>query len=463
MKAVLNEESLFKIEELFVSTTDKKGIILSGNEVFTRISEYKLVELVNQPHNVIRHPDMPKTAFRLFWETISTGEPFCAYVKNRAKSGKYYWVFASTVPISTGYLSIRLKPSSKLQSTVETLYQQILKVEQDASASNVGLDLLLESLKTLGFDSYKEFMIHALFAELESRNEKIKDLKEEINQDRKSNDSFFSLIESIKKKCDLGLKDIVAGSTAFASIEGFHREFLKQSQTILNACRCLETLSLNMAVTANKLGKKGAALSLVSSAFQRSSREVLVRFSEFGKESHLLADEVQNAGLRFGLLRLAVEYLSRATADLLEKDPLKLTVEEKKRAINDQEVFTSMLKETLEKVFEEQDKAVRAVVEFKLYLLALKNMMVSFDLIRMGGRLEGSRNNETDQGFSAFINEIMAFLLSVEKPLQDMSIEIEKVLTVLVRMKEYLQVFTDTMIQVEMYQLRAQFNAKEPA
>ena len=107
----LNEESSFLINELFVSTTNKTGIIESGNEVFYRVSEYTRDELLQQPHNKIRHPDMPKTAFRFMWDALTNNEPFCAYVKNRSKSGKYY---CSSPPLPfLRWFKIYIKKSSK--------------------------------------------------------------------------------------------------------------------------------------------------------------------------------------------------------------------------------------------------------------------------------------------------------------------------------------------------------------
>src|SRR4051812_27090860 len=87
-------ESPFGIEELFYSTTDRKGVILHGNDVFVRVSKHARERLVGSPHNIIRHPDMPRAAFRLVWETILSGSPVVAYVKNMAANGDYYWVTA---------------------------------------------------------------------------------------------------------------------------------------------------------------------------------------------------------------------------------------------------------------------------------------------------------------------------------------------------------------------------------
>jgi len=85
-----NVESKFEINEIFFSKTDLKGIILDGNEVFYRVAKYSPEELIGKPHNIVRHPDMPKVVFKLLWQYIQNCQPFAGYVKNLAKDGSYY-------------------------------------------------------------------------------------------------------------------------------------------------------------------------------------------------------------------------------------------------------------------------------------------------------------------------------------------------------------------------------------
>lgn len=168
----------FGIAELFFSTTDRKGLILSGNEVFARVSGWSEDELLGAPHNIIRHPDMPRAAFRLLWSEIEAGRPVAAYVKNMAKDGAYYWVLALVTPADGGYLSIRVKPSSPILDVVAGVYADTLAHEQavedgDASrrkeAIEAGLDYLTARLVELGFPTYDAFMRAALGGEVKER------------------------------------------------------------------------------------------------------------------------------------------------------------------------------------------------------------------------------------------------------------------------------------------------------
>ena len=109
---VSGQEFPFPKGQTLVSTTDTKGRILYCNEIFIEVSGYEKEELLGQPHNIVRHPDMPEEAYRDMWETIASGRPWSAPVKNRRKNGDHYWVVANATPLlengkPTGYMSVR--------------------------------------------------------------------------------------------------------------------------------------------------------------------------------------------------------------------------------------------------------------------------------------------------------------------------------------------------------------------
>ena len=85
-------------EEIIVSKTDLKGIITYANRTFLKVAGYTEEEVLGKPHSIIRHPDMPRCVFKLLWDTIESGEEIFAYVKNLAKNGDHYWVFAHVTP-----------------------------------------------------------------------------------------------------------------------------------------------------------------------------------------------------------------------------------------------------------------------------------------------------------------------------------------------------------------------------
>jgi len=121
---------LSKEDELFFSITNQRGNIQLANSTFCKISGYSIEELKAQPHNIVRHPDMPKIIFQLMWDTIKSGQPFGGYIKNLASDGRYYWVYALVVPVEQNFLSIRMKPSVQTIQSIERLYQRLCNIEK---------------------------------------------------------------------------------------------------------------------------------------------------------------------------------------------------------------------------------------------------------------------------------------------------------------------------------------------
>ena len=134
--ASLEHEITIEPHEFIVSKTDTKGRIIYCNEIFIHMSGYREEELLGRPHNIVRHPDMPKAIFKLLWQKIQAKEEIFAYVKNRSKDGRYYWVFANvTASLDNlgniiGYYSVRTKPNDKALEIITGLYREMIQIEQ---------------------------------------------------------------------------------------------------------------------------------------------------------------------------------------------------------------------------------------------------------------------------------------------------------------------------------------------
>ena len=130
----INEEFIHE-GKVIISQTDAAGIITFANRRFCEVSGYSVAELVGQPHNIIRHPDMPKIAFAKMWETIQGGQIWNGLVKNLRKDGLYYWVDTEVMPIKdennqiTGYIAARNAPSRKDIKENEEIYRKMLDTE----------------------------------------------------------------------------------------------------------------------------------------------------------------------------------------------------------------------------------------------------------------------------------------------------------------------------------------------
>lgn len=129
---VTDNEKRFTEEQKLISTTDLQGNITHCNDVFVAVSGYSRDELIGQPHNLVRHPDMPEAAFKVMWEHLKANQPWMGLVKNRCKNGDHYWVNAYVTPITengktVGYESVRVCPKRQDVDRAERVYSAINK------------------------------------------------------------------------------------------------------------------------------------------------------------------------------------------------------------------------------------------------------------------------------------------------------------------------------------------------
>jgi aerotaxis receptor len=123
-------ETIVPDDEFIYSRTNLKGVIEEANEAFARISGYTREEMIGQPHNLVRHPEMPEAAFADLWADLAAGRPWRGLVKNRRKDGGYYWVVANASPVRehgqiVGYQSVRARPTRQETAAAEDAYRRI--------------------------------------------------------------------------------------------------------------------------------------------------------------------------------------------------------------------------------------------------------------------------------------------------------------------------------------------------
>ena len=161
-------EVFFDKEDVIVSKTNYKGMITYANRTFLTVSEYDQDDVLGKPHNVIRHPDMPRSIFRLLWERLLVGREIFAYVVNRTKLGNHYWVLAHVTPSFdaerriVGFHSSRRVPDrAPLDGAIIPLYRRLRQCEQEAADPKLGLraasDMLQAILQDKGVD-YDQFI-----------------------------------------------------------------------------------------------------------------------------------------------------------------------------------------------------------------------------------------------------------------------------------------------------------------
>lgn len=160
-------ERKMRADDFIVSKTDAKGRIIYCNPIFIEFSGYSEQELLGKQHNIVRHPDMPRTTFKLAWDTIKSGNEFFAYVKNMSKDGSFYWVMAHMTPDPgangqpIGYTSVRRCPREEALEIIQPLYAEMVAAEKATSARDAmdaGNDVLQNYLRKEGV-SYEELVL----------------------------------------------------------------------------------------------------------------------------------------------------------------------------------------------------------------------------------------------------------------------------------------------------------------
>ena len=150
-------------KRMIVSKTDVKGKIIYGNEYFCELTGYKESELISSPHNIIRHPDMPKAVFYLMWQHLKAGRSIMAVVKNMAKNGNYYWVTTDFEVVKDAhgyikyYIAYRQAAPVHVVEEMEKLYKKLIAIEEihDMKASVDYINAFLEE-KQMNYDQFIE-------------------------------------------------------------------------------------------------------------------------------------------------------------------------------------------------------------------------------------------------------------------------------------------------------------------
>ncbi|MBX7056916.1 MAG: methyl-accepting chemotaxis protein [Leptospirales bacterium] len=170
MNVVVNDaEDVMRDGDTLISTTDLKGIVTYANREFLQIAGLEEDELIGKPHNVVRHPDMPRSAFQDLWSTLQADRPWNGMVRNRAKAGNYYWVDANVAPVmregrKIGYMSVRRKPTRQQVDEADRLYNSVMRGKSRLrSSQRTGMSLNLRLI--LGLMSAAFFALAGSVAE----------------------------------------------------------------------------------------------------------------------------------------------------------------------------------------------------------------------------------------------------------------------------------------------------------
>lgn len=387
-------EAPFDVREVFFSRTDHRGIIKAGNYVFRRVANYDWHEMLDAPHRIIRHPDMPRGVFWLFWNQLKQGKAVGAYVKNRAQDGLHYWVFAVVAPNSDGFLSARVKPTSPMIKLIKQEYADLLLAEKEEKLSpEDSAKRLLSRLKELGFPEYDLFASHALSEELIARDNGIGQPEDE---------------------------KIVR----FRRVLGAAETLRDQTRGLIEEFSSMRTIPHNMRVIASRLEPTGGPVSTLSKNYGAISEEMSDWF-----EHHVVGEQSNFAAI-YGSVSLSMFLVGMAR--ILQECDIQLDQErrrlgeidlEHERQILKNQVteYTEKAQSGLSQVREEADRILRACGTMHRHVLGLSSTRVLC-------KIESGRTAGAEDGLEDIIRQLGVFQERISKRLTSIALESERIL-----------------------------------
>lgn len=399
--AVLMKESKFELHELFFSITKHDSTILFSNETFVRISEYEGDELIGKFHNVIRHQDMPRAVFEVFWDYLKQNKPVVAYVKNRTKEGGFYWVLAVVFPMEDRYISIRIKPTTAIFPLVKEIYIKLLMIESTSDMQE-SQKLLTELLNASGFDDYDHFMNEVLLAELLERKKLFAlDPPQESSYDHLKSD-FKLNVKSLYEISKVLLNEYEAWFIKIESFKSIKSIFEDKGHLLRTLARDTVFLSLNASVSSYKLESDGETFGVLASDIRTNAKENEILIKNVHVTTQNFTESINEMIFAISYLSLQMEMVTFFIKELLEDSNEKLN-----ESIDILYELVMQYNENLIKlpnIFEKLiEKNIRNLEELEKQLMYL-------GYVQIYGIIESSRISDDKLGFGEIFSQLKALI-----------------------------------------------------
>ncbi len=393
---------LFSHEELIYSRTDQRGVILSANDVFQRMAGLSWDRLIGAPHRIIRHPDMPKGFFHLFWSRLKAGDPVVGYVKNRCADGRHYWVLAAAMPCDGGYFSVRMRPSSPVFDSIRAEYAALLKREEaEKLTPEASCAALLERIAAHGFPTYDAFATHALSAEIRARDAL---LRRPIDAEAEVLDKLIVLLT----------------------------ETLAEQARLVAMFQDLVLLPVNMRLVAARLEPQGGPISQISVNYKMASEEISRRLSEFVSGKGNICGMMAHA-VRKSLVLACCARLQGELTDRYDRAGADYSGPERRR---EGEILAAVRQANVEHSRHSLKEATRLAAGLNGASVDLRRMILGLDTIRILARVESRKSGDSQAALTATIDridEVQAAISVSLKTLMERTSAIDAELTALLQ------------------------------
>lgn len=394
-------ESSFGYDELFFSRTNKKGIIESGNSVFQRVSQYEWDEMLGKPHKVVRHPTMPRGVFSLLWDTIGRNEMIGAYVNNQAKDGSNYWVFALVSPIDDGYLSVRLKPSSKYFAIIQEKYEELYHLEKKKRLSpKESQDILISVVKDLGFQDYRQFMIEALMAELNSR---------QIELGQRPINALQLLEEALN-----------SGATLENKSELIFEEYQKTS-----------LVPMNLEVQSARIGEEAASLATISSQYDNLAKEIHTEINKFVESGKIVQQKVKECQFY-----VCNSILQQEIHNFFENETKPTPIQKS----NEMEILNTLRIEQIKRAKDSLQEIQKEFRTFERVCNDVKKLSIGLEMVSISGKIEAAKLSTSSGELHGLLRDLGNFKDSLKQTLREINDAGKKLISQTLQMDESLNI-----------------------
>ena len=399
--AILMKEAKFDLDELFFSITKHDSTILSGNETFVRISGYKNDEIMGRFHNIIRHQDMPRVVFKIFWDYLKANKPVVAYVKNKTKEGGYYWVFAVVFALGDEYISIRIKPNTSIFAVVKDIYFKLRAAEAQISMAQ-SEEFILKLLSEQGFDSYDHFMNEVLLAELLERKKLLQESSTNEPDLDALNSPFALKIKPLYKVSKILLDEYTKWFDKIDAFSKIKLAFEEKGLILRMLARDIVFLSLNASVASYKLDINGETFGVLASDVRTNAKENDSLIGKIHETSQYLSESLNEIIFLVSYISLQMEMVTYFIREILNDEN-----EEINGSVDTLFELVSLYNEKLMKLPCVFDKAIQKNI---VYLEELDQQVMYLGYVQIYGIIESARCNDDGLGFGEIFSQLKTLI-----------------------------------------------------